>query len=263
MNEERPRLFTASPEGYAFFVGVGMALGLVAYSIWPIFTAEPFNLTTNRLWAVIAADFAGGRAAGAFAGVNQGVDRGLLTLLITYYNATFLLLLYPPQVFFYAKLLRSRFLGLGEALQSAHRHARHTSYLRHSGLIGVFLFVYIPMPLTGSIMGALVGALLGYRLSRLLPVVLLALTTSAVSLVYAIDSLHEYIQQNINKTAATILVVSLIAAIIAWRLWSLRRERRRRRSGEPETALPERIGEGREEQEEQEERQEDQGTKGK
>lgn len=140
----------------------------------------------RRILAVMAAAFLGGRMPGILAGLELGLGSALTSLVNIGFNTCWLLLLLPV---FQRATDRA---GSSKFLQRFFRGAElraeeQTDRVGRLGVIGLILFVWLPLPGTGAFVGALIGLMLGMPLVRLVPLLLLSMWVGVVSWTYGID----------------------------------------------------------------------------
>lgn len=140
----------------------------------------------REILAVMAAAFFGGRMPGILTGLELGLGSALTSLVNIAFNTCWLLLLLPA---FQRATARA---GSSELVRrffsSAERRAQQqTARIGRIGILGLVLFVWLPLPGTGAFVGALIGLLLGMPMVRLLPLLLVSMWVGVVSWTYGID----------------------------------------------------------------------------
>ena len=168
---------------------------------------------SRRILAVMAAAFFGGRMPGILTGLELGLGSALTSLVNIAFNTCWLLLLLP--VFQRAtdragssKLLQRFFRG------AELRAQEQTDRVGRLGVIGLILFVWLPLPGTGAFVGALIGLMLGMQLVRLVPLLLLSMWVGVVSWTYGIDFIFLFTGR-VGHIAAWVLTgVLLVSAAV-------------------------------------------------
>ena len=171
---------------------------------------------SRRILAVMAAAFFGGRMPGILTGLELGLGSALTSLVNIAFNTCWLLLLLP--VFQRAtdragssKLLQRFFRG------AELRAQEQTDRVGRLGVIGLILFVWLPLPGTGAFVGALIGLMLGMQLVRLVPLLLLSMWVGVVSWTYGIDLIFLFTGQ-VGHIAAWVLTGVLLVWAAVGRL---------------------------------------------
>ncbi len=114
-----------------------------------------------KVMAVLGAAYVGGRMAGILTGLELGLGNLLTAMVILLLNTGFLLLALP--IFRMAtervdppRWLASFFRGADQRARSQNQR------LQTYGILGLVIFIWLPLPFTGAFIGALVGLLMGF-----------------------------------------------------------------------------------------------------
>jgi uncharacterized membrane protein len=168
------------------------------------------------IMTVVGAAFFGGRMPGILAGLGLRLGSLATSTINILLNTCWLLLALP--VFQRATTqatsspwLRRFFRG---AETSAQRQTRRVSKL---GLVGLVLFVWLPIPGTGAFVGALIGMIMGVPLGRLVPLLLASMWVGVVSWTYGIEFVFLFTGPA-GHTAAWIITGLFFVYAIATRL---------------------------------------------
>ena len=116
--------------------------------------------------------------------IPYGVTAGLEPWLACALSIVGNLLPVPFILLFIRKILHwmKRFPRLGKiAIKLEERADRKSGKVRKSELIGLFLFVAIPLPGTGAWTGSLIAALMEMRLKRALPTIAVGVLTAGIA----------------------------------------------------------------------------------
>lgn len=168
----------------------------------------------RKILAVMAAAFFGGRMPGILTGLELGLGSALTSLVNIAFNTCWLLLLLPAFQRATAgagssELVRRFFSG-------AERRARQqTARIGRIGILGLVLFVWLPLPGTGAFVGALIGLLLGMPMVRLLPLLLVSMWVGVVSWTYGIDWIFLFTGKTGHIVAWVVTGICLLWACVA------------------------------------------------
>ncbi len=147
------------PEGKILLAGL---IVLLAYATVVGLTRIWSQHMYHSLWTMTVTHIVGGWATG----VSWAYGHDLSAWVVIPANMaseTFLtLLFYPLFVFSCRRLLVIRPLEAAMARARAAAEAHHKTISKW-GLLGVFLFVLIPSPMTGALVGSVIGFLIGLR----------------------------------------------------------------------------------------------------
>jgi uncharacterized membrane protein len=171
----------------------------------------------HPLWESIftftAAHLIAGKAASILQGNNAGMPPWLIICIATYVDIVSLLLMYPVLIFSYQNFFEDVFFQthMKRVFTSAERGMSRFGKFK---VAGIFLFVLIPVWMTGIIIGAVLGYLMGLRLWIILTTVSLGSFVSVTIWVTFYEMLllwFEGIQKWITGPAIAAFVVLLIA----------------------------------------------------
>ncbi|MHC4865679.1 MAG: small multi-drug export protein [Planctomycetota bacterium] len=181
----------SSSEGRLLLVGVGLAL---AYTFW---------LGVKLLFSPDDSQVLVGMTA-------THVMFGLIIETI------FVLIFYPLFVFSWRHLLVLNWLrNIFERIRAA-AEARKGLVQRY-GVIGLFVFVWIPFWMTGPVVGCVIGFLLGLRVWVNISVVLAGTYVAIFGWAFLLRQLHDRVA-SYSSYAAMVLMILLVAIIIVGHL---------------------------------------------
>jgi uncharacterized membrane protein len=130
----------------------------------------------------------GGRAAGISAGLEAGLPGWVVAVETFAMEVTLVCLFYPLAVYSYERGARRWFTrGTIESTIDA-AQASHGKVARW-GVVGIVLFVWFPLYMTGPLVGAIIGYLLGLRPWVTLTAVWVGTALAIVSWVFVFDRL--------------------------------------------------------------------------
>ncbi len=177
MNEERKKILH-SDEGKLFVFGVVVGLvwilGLFALSFFHKSASAP------KLLSMVATHLLSGRAGGISMGLEMGLPTWIIILNATIIDSLIVLLLYPLFVFSYNNMFKIKFLHsmLDKSINAAQKEKDTVS---HFGVIGLVLFVWFPLHMTGPLIGAIIGYFIGLKTILNISVVLTGTFLAVVS----------------------------------------------------------------------------------
>ncbi len=117
------------------------------------------------------------------AGVAIGINPVLLYFLCVAGNmipVPFVLMFARP---LFSSLKKTRFLGFAKRIED--RAMDKSTKVQEKSMLGLFLFVAIPLPGTGAWTGAFIASLLNMRYKNALPVILLGVMTAGIVILVA------------------------------------------------------------------------------
>ena len=144
------------------------------------------------LAAVIATNLVFGRVTGMSLGYATGLDDLTVVLANLLIETILVLIFYPLFVFSWRGLLEVK--TLRPYLRAVRETAeRHHGTIRRYGLIGLFLFVWSPIWMTGPVVGCAIGVLLGLSMRVTLGVVLAGTYVAILGWAVAMRQLHDQV----------------------------------------------------------------------
>ena len=215
----RDTLF-ASVEGRILGLGLALtALMFLAFGIgWQLFPDSVLTYT-----AMTGLNLVIGRAAGMSFGYASGLDHAQVVPLNMLVESIQVLVIYPLFVLSWRQLIRVP--RLQAFLARMHRAAQtHGGSVRQFGIIGLFVFVFVPFWMTGPVVGSIIGFLIGLRPWVNIVVVLGATYVAIGVWALLLNELSDW-AATVNRFApyALVLAIALILVVIQW--LARRRER--------------------------------------
>ncbi|QVL48315.1 MAG: small multi-drug export protein [Thiocapsa sp.] len=178
------------------------------------------------LAAVIATNLVFGRVTAMSLGYATGLDDLTVVLSNLLIETILVLAFYPLFVFSWrgileVKTLRPYLRAVREAAE------RHRGTIRRYGLIGLFLFVWSPIWMTGPVVGCAIGVLLGLTMRVTLGVVLAGNYVAILGWAVAMRQLHDQVAgfSPFGPLALFAVLVVIIAGGSLLRRLVLRRRR--------------------------------------
>jgi uncharacterized membrane protein len=136
-----------------------------------------------QILAVITASLLGGRMASILAGQQLELHPTLMLLILAVWNSSVLLVFLPLVATFSHNVIRVRFLG--KILESTRREAEaKKNTVRKYGTWVLPVFIWLPFPWTGALIGGIIGFLLGMSLKRTLLISIPSMVVGVASWVY-------------------------------------------------------------------------------
>lgn len=208
----------ASTEGK--LLGIGLALSglmLLAFGIgWQL---SPDSVLTYA--AMTGLNLIIGRAAGMSFGYASGLDHAQVIPLNLLVETIQVLVLYPLFVLSWRQLIRVP--RLQPFVMRMHSAAESRGgAVRKFGIVGLFVFVFVPFWMTGPVVGAIIGFLIGLRAWVNLAVVLASTYLAIGVWGLLLNELNAWVA-TFNRFAPYALVLAIALIIVAMHL--LRRHR--------------------------------------
>lgn len=217
------RRVMASAEG--FMLQLGLSIGLlmiVAFGISWHFYPE----WTLAFAAVTGLNLAIGRAAGMSFGYASGLGHVQVIPISMLLETIQVLVIYPLFVLSLQNLLDlPRLKPLVARMQLSAEARRGT--IRKFGIVGLFVFVFIPFWMTGPVAGSLIGFLIGLRPWVNVAIVLSSTYVAIGVWALLLNELNAW-ASTVNRFAPYALVLAVVLIIVAGHVlrWHRRRPRK-------------------------------------
>ncbi len=165
-----------------------------------------------RLAGVITASFVGGRMPGILTSLEVGLDSWTTVFLLILLNTTWLFLAIPLikglslRASRFRPFARFRAGKTGQASVQAETVSRYGSW-------ALPVFIWLPFPLTGAVIGALIGLILGIPLRRLMYTVVLSMWTGIVMWTFGMEFVYLF-----AGTTGKIVCYAVTAGVLGYSL---------------------------------------------
>jgi uncharacterized membrane protein len=179
----------------------------------------------GKILSMISANHIVGRLAFIGLGLEYGLKSPLIIFIIIFYNTTYLLILNSLIVYFWEQTKKLNIIN--HFIESIKKKARvRTQTLKKWNWFSISLFVWLPFPMTGAVMGSLVAYLEGYNIKNALLMVIPSMWIGVICWTLWFDELYEFIEK-FGKGKTIILTICLIILPLLFYLYKNLREARR------------------------------------
>jgi uncharacterized membrane protein len=163
---------------------------------------------TLKIVGVITASVLSGRMASILTGQELGLHPSLVIITLTIWNSSMLFVFLPLIVTFFHKIVKARFLG--NIVDSTRKRAEvQKGRIDKYGPWGLAVFVWLPFPWTGALVGAVIGLMIGMSIKRALLIVIPSMIIGIVSCVFGVHYLTG-LTGVMGKTICTVLLAVLL-----------------------------------------------------
>lgn len=170
-----------------------------------------------RILSMITANHIGGRLPFITVGLENGFSPSFIIPVVMFYNTTYVLLMYSFFVFLSSKIKRVKMIDklVGSMRREAEKRKRF--YTRWSR-VGIFIFVWIPLPWTGAAIGSYIAHMEGYSVKDTIMTVLPAMWVGVISWTLWFDELYKFIERFGRGKTMLVTLFLLVAPIIIYLL---------------------------------------------
>jgi len=207
-NGSRRTLLT-SPEGRLLLTGVTLAF---AYTVWLGAKLILSPADSQFLTGMTATTLVFGRAAGLAFGYSTGLGHATVIPVAMIVETFHVTVFYPLFVFSWRHLLVIK--SLKNVFERIHDKAEsHKATIQRYGIIGLFVFVWIPFWMTGPVVGSVIGFLLGLPVWLNMTVVLAGTYVAILAWAFFLREVHERVASS-DPYAAMVLLLLLIVVFL-------------------------------------------------
>lgn len=214
------------PEFWSFVVGLGASVMVACMILGGLWEDSSIG---HSLMKILTTHLVMGAPMGALEGakfpfldlwLNITYNCLITTAIICFFNTLFSL---SCKRFFHIPILHNAF----KDIQSDAKRQKKT--WARFGIPGIFAFVFIPMPMTGPVVGSLLARFVGLRYWGVILTVIVASVTSICAWGYAADVLEQYLGRGVLTAIlwGIILLTVLIAAMAKIQRWEKSRREKR------------------------------------
>ena len=164
------------------------------------------------LIGMTAMDIMFGRATAMLFGYSQELGHATIIPVFIIIETILVLLFYPLFVFSWRHLLVIKWLK--NTFERIHKAAEtHKVKVQRYGIIGLFVFVWLPFWMTGPVVGCVIGFLLGLKARLNIPVVLAGTSVAIFGWAFFMRRLNDRVA-SYSSYAAIIILILLIVIIV-------------------------------------------------
>jgi len=179
----------------------------------------------GKILSMISANHIGGRLAFIGVGLEYDLHSPLIIFIIIFYNTTYLLILNSLIVYFWEQTKKLNIID--HFIESIKKKARvRTQALKKWNWFSISLFVWLPFPMTGAVMGSLIAYLEGYNIKNALLMVIPSMWIGVICWTLWFDELYEFIEQ-FGKGKTIILTICLLILPLLFYLYKNLKEVRK------------------------------------
>lgn len=204
-------MFEETPDSHRSMFIVGCVLLAVEMLVFGLlFLIAP--ALPLKIAGVIATTGLGGQAGAILAGLELGLTPWCLAAVLSAFNLMHLCLFFPLFTSLYHRAAGMRFIG--KLAVSTHRAAeRQKDRVTRLGVLGLPLFIWLPFPWTGTLVGAVIGYLMGIPTGRIILIAIPTMLLSVLTWIFGVSYLVIFLQ---FKTELTIVVLIGLVALYTY-----------------------------------------------
>ena len=208
IGELKNTLLTVS-EGRLLLVGLSL---MFLYLFWLGIMMVFFPAKSQVLVGMTATHIIFGRAVGMAFGYSLDLGHGVVIPICIAIETIMTIVFYPLFVLSWRQLLVIRWL------KNIFKHIRRTAdknkdFVQRYGIIGLFVFVWIPFWMTGPCVGCVIGFLLGMKVFTNLAAVLTGTYVAIFCWAFFLRQFHDKVASYSSYATIVILILVLIVLV--------------------------------------------------
>ncbi len=168
-----------------FILGVFLLLLIMGWFVSSFIIDQKYTL---GVLFIMIASLSGGRLSAIVTGMELGVRNVTIVSVLFSFNLCWLLLMFPLICSFYDNVIQVKVVG--KLLHSTKERAiQKSSWISSVGIYALPIFIWLPFPLTGSLVGAVIGHIIGIPKRTLLILVVTAMFAGICSWTFGLEYL--------------------------------------------------------------------------
>ena len=167
-------------EKYIFLTGIVLFIVMLLFFLISSLLRNEFAF---KIMAVILGTVIGGRMAAIFTGIELGLYSLYIIIILFIFNTAWLFIIFPLISTFYHRVIEIKILG--KVLHSTKRTAQiQKDKITQYGAWGLPVFIWLPFPWTGAVIGAVIGFLLGISTKKIMLISVISMLIGVISWTY-------------------------------------------------------------------------------
>lgn len=215
--------FMRSEYGRIFMLGCLLLIGGVSVIGLLVTYSHP---AWQNIFTMAVAHMVAGKGVSVVQGLALGLHPAAILALATLSDLILMLIAYPVFVFSYEHFVETHLFQnhMNRVFESARRRVDRVGRFK---ALGVFVFVWLPLWMTGVLVGSILGYLLGLRSWVTLSAAALGTFTSIVAWLLFSQQILMMVGW-VDDRAAAVAVVIMLIGLLAWRRVKRRRSASRK-----------------------------------
>jgi len=204
----------SSPEGRLLLVGVALIL---VYTVWLGIKVLFSPAESQLLVGMTATQILFGRAASMAFGYSMRLGHWTVIPVCIIIETIVVLIFYPLFVLSLRRLLVFNWLNKSFEQIRATAEARK-GIVQKYGIVGLFVFVWFPLWMTGPMVGCVIGFLLGLRTRTTMAAVLGGTYMAILGWAFFLSKFHDIVASYSSYAAMVLMTVLVLIIIIVGHL---------------------------------------------
>ncbi|MCD4757453.1 MAG: small multi-drug export protein [Arcobacteraceae bacterium] len=206
MNLKHYKTILATSHGKILLLGIVLVIFLSGFILTFYFIDSTF---ANKISAMVIANIAVGRVPSLSLGYASELSHFWVIATNVYIEMTMVTLLYATFVFRYQNIVQMNYLDSFFKKIKKYK-IKYTILFDKYGILGLFVFVFIPFWMTGPIVGAIIGYLIGLRDVTIMITVFIATIIAMIMWGLLLDELITFMNMFNSSVIWFILVLGIV-----------------------------------------------------
>lgn len=206
MNLKHYKTILATSHGKILLLGIVLVIFLSGFILTFYFIDSTF---ANKISAMVIANIAVGRVPSLSLGYASELSHFWVIATNVYIEMTMVTLLYATFVFRYQNIVQMNYLDSFFKKIKKYK-IKYTILFDRYGILGLFVFVFIPFWMTGPIVGAIIGYLIGLRDITIMITVFIATIIAMIMWGLLLDELITFMNMFNSSIVWFILVLGIV-----------------------------------------------------
>jgi len=206
MNLKHYKTILATSHGKILLLGIVLVIFLSGFILTFYFIDSTF---ANKISAMVIANIAVGRVPSLSLGYASELSHFWVIATNVYIEMTMVTLLYATFVFRYQNIVQMNYLDSFFKKIKKYK-IKYTILFDRYGILGLFVFVFIPFWMTGPIVGAIIGYLIGLRDVTIMITVFIATIIAMIMWGLLLDELITFMNMFNSSIVWFILVLGIV-----------------------------------------------------
>jgi len=209
MNLKHYKTILATSHGKILLLGIVLVIFLSGFILTFYFIDSTF---ANKISAMVIANIAVGRVPSLSLGYASELSHFWVIATNVYIEMTMVTLLYATFVFRYQNIVQMNYLDSFFKKIKKYK-IKYTILFDRYGILGLFVFVFIPFWMTGPIVGAIIGYLIGLRDVTIMITVFIATIIAMIMWGLLLDELITFMNMFNSSVIWFILVLGIVLVL--------------------------------------------------
>ena len=206
MNLKHYKTILATSHGKILLLGIVLVIFLSGFILTFYFIDSTF---ANKISAMVIANIVVGRVPSLSLGYASELSHFWVIATNVYIEMTMVTLLYATFVFRYQNIVQMNYLDSFFKKIKKYK-IKYTILFDRYGILGLFVFVFIPFWMTGPIVGAIIGYLIGLRDVTIMITVFIATIIAMIMWGLLLDELITFMNMFNSSVIWFILVLGIV-----------------------------------------------------